>query len=193
MFIELLSVKVPWLCCDTWRVAREHVSQMPPLTLRAAAPFPVPKTATPRPQSTSVLLCPLPGALKPMQHCRLQAQLSGVDETKHHFLCKHSFQACPTWLSASSVHFTINYFIHRLSTQWIQLLYYHAVRTWCISLYAISGYGYFPSVHSPQATAEDIETFISLWWTTDILLVSLLSKCLSVTFSSSHYFTLTLL
>lgn len=101
---ELLSVKVLLLYCDTWGVAREHVNQMPPLTPRAAAPFPVPKTATPKHQPTSVLLCHPRGALKPVQHCKLQAQLSGTGETKNHLLCKHLFQACPPWLSASSVH-----------------------------------------------------------------------------------------
>lgn len=68
-----------------------HVSQMPPLTLRAAAQFPAPKTATPRLQFISVLLCLLPRALNLMQHCRLRAQLSGAGETKHHLLCKHYF------------------------------------------------------------------------------------------------------
>lgn len=76
-----------------------------PINSKSSSSISCSQEATPRHQTTPVLLCHLPGALKPTQHCRLQAQLSGAGETKHHLLCKHLFQACLTWLSASSLHF----------------------------------------------------------------------------------------
>lgn len=160
MFIELLSVKVLWLCCDTWGVACE-----PDAPINSKSSSSISGSQDSHPPGTSPPQCCCATFLGYWDQCSTAGcKPSSVGQLKPS--TTSSVTICFKHVSHVYQHLVCtlqlgNYFIHRLSTHQIQWLYHHAVRTWYISLYAISGFGYFPSVHSPQATAEDIETFIS--------------------------------